>query len=817
MWFLKMEEKMYFKWFIAKYLKLYCGIIIILFFTLVNSLTVTQSGTGMSVTVQSTGEYSVTTSTPAWTFSGNCSKALSDVVQVNGTDNLGKFTGISFNLTSTGPLQGTIRLYEGLPVTMFSMKALAGMASLGVSFPNFTTYPKTNMYNMGQKNKKFSDPTFVLTEIGDNSPLVSFNTQGETFIYSAADHFWEVSNSYSGALRSLIKSWATPLPSGWDHQVILAVGKGVNHIFDVWGEGLRGYYGKKLPSNEAEIPLKTMGFWTDNFAYYYYKVDAQFRNYEEQLLAVKDYFKNTVKVPLGYMMLDSWWYKKGCNQSWRDFVGCYLYQVSPDVFPSGLNGFYKKMGVPMVTHHRWYEASCSPIAKKYGLSGGLPTKYDAWKEIVYGVGDSGVVTFEQDWLDANARVGQHIGDFDSAMGNMARACAEKKMTVQYCMAPPMNYMQAMKHQNVTTMRTTDDGYTQAHWNGHILNSRFCWSAGMFPWVDCFKSSDKGSVISAVVAANFFPPSEKMGNETVANILPATRKDGMLVHPDVPGLPTDNTLIDMARGVAANPVSVALTDHGNNVKTYYLWVPGANAQSYSFDPAVDGTASQSGYYAYHWFNKTGKVIATGDKLTATCSAGTGKFDYWIMAPVASCGIAFLGDLSKYASCGRSRVTSLSHSSKQVKATIDLEVLEASVTLSGYAKEKPIVICSDNATIGTVSFANNLFTVVLTPRSGSRTPMTVAIGADSSVGLMENHSEGHPFSVKISAFHGIIKADIGNSGDFMINVFSLNGKLVCSENCQNLKSWTSMGNQLQKGTYIVRITTTKTSHVQKCIVR
>jgi hypothetical protein len=782
-----------------------------------HGLNVTQPATGISLSVETSGTYTVTTSVPTWTFAGNLDKTLSELAQTSGEDKLGAYTGITFKLTGTGPLLGTIRIYAKQPVVMFSMKTLAPMGTLGVTFPDITTYPKTDMYYCGQIDTMFAVPTFTLSQIDDNSPLVSFNASAETFIYSAADHFWEVSNTYTNALRSTVKNWATPIPSGWDHQAILAVGKGINAVFNAWGEGLRGYYGKPLPSNEAEIPLKKIGFWTDHFAYYYYKVDPPFANYEEQLVAVRDYYKNTHKLPLGYMMLDSWWYKKGCNQRWNDMVGIYLYQASPQVFPSGLNGFYKKLGIPLVTHHRWYEASCSPIAKTYGLSKGLPTKYAAWKEIAYGVGDSGVVTFEQDWLNGNAQVAQRIGDFDSAMGNMALACAEKKMTVQYCMAPPTYWMQAMKLSNVTTIRTVDDGYEQYRWNDHIVNSRFAWSAGMYPWVDCFKSSDKGSLVSAVISAAFFPPSDKMGAEVIANILPATRKDGILIHPDVPALPTDNTMINSAKKIAANPVTVAWTDHGNRLKTCYLWVPGANAPSYSFDPVNDGGMNvPRGVYAYNWFNKSGTFVASGSKLSSTCSAGTGKFDFWIVAPVADCDIAFLGDLSKYASCGRSRVTALSHAATQVTATVDLEPEEPNVTLSGYALTKPEAACSDNATLGPVFYSDNIFNVVLTPKAGVRTPLKVAFGSNPSVGINNANHTYRETELSVSSHQGRIRAAIDQKTDFIVYVYSLDGKLVHCARCLARHAWTSPRGLFDKGTWIVRVVALKKTYAQKVIV-
>jgi hypothetical protein len=783
------------------------------------SLTVNQSATGLSVTVETSGAYSVAAAAPAWTFGGNLSKTLSEVTQTDGSDKIGKFTGITFTLTGTGPLQGTIRLYERIPVAIFSMKTLAQMANMGVTFPQFTSYPNTNMLYLGQVNNVFTPVTHALASIGDQSALIAYNTQSETYCFSPIDHFWEVSNLYSGSLRSTIKSWASPLPSGWDHQVILAVGKGINATCDAWGEGLRGYWGKPLPSNQADLAMNKLGFWMDNISYYYYRVDGGYANYEAQTVAIVDYWKNTVKIPLSYLQLDSWWYIKGCNQGWNSSsAGCYIYKAHSQVFPTGLTGLHNKVKIPFVTHHRWYEASCSPIATKYGLSGGLPIKYTAWKEIISGVADTGSICFEQDWLQHTAQVAQHIGDLDSALGNMARVCAEKKITQQYCMTGPMHYLQAAKYPTVNSIRTTDDGYRQAVWNWHILNSRLCWSVGVFPWVDCFKSSSKGCVVSAVMAATYFPPSDKMGAENMTNLLPALRRDGVLVHPDIPGLPTENTFINMARGTAANPIQRTWTDHGNNLKTWYIWVPGANASNYTFDLAQEGVNAPNGAYAYEWLTKKGKTVTSGGQLTDACAYGTEAFDYWILAPIAPCGIAFLGDLSKYTSCGRSRVTALTHSATQVLATIDLETQESSVTLSGYATAKPNAVCSDNATIGAVNFSNNMFTVVLTPKAGARTPMNVAFGSDPTVGARRTApSFLQASSITVSTSQGRITADMGRLSDFTVQVFTLTGRLMQSALCRNRSSWTSTGERFEAGTYLIRIATPEASYVKKCLVR
>ena len=146
--------------------------------------------------------------------------------------------------------------------------------------------------------------------------------------------------------------------------------------------------------------------------------------------------------------------------------------------------------------------------------------------------------------------------------------------------------------------------------------------------------------------------------------------------------------------AANLVSFTYTNHGNNFYTYYVWAAGANATSYSFSPASEGfPAPANGMYAYNWVAKTGQFVSAGNSLSSTCASGTNAFQYWVVAPVGAEGIAFLGDLSKYISCGKQRITSLVDAATQVTAKVDLEPQEDSVVLSGYATTKPAAVCSN----------------------------------------------------------------------------------------------------------------------------
>ena len=145
------------------------GCFVLLFCSMGHALTITQSATGISLSVDATGAYTITTTTPAWTFSGSLAKTLTNIVQVDSSDKIGAYTGITFSLTGTGPMQGTIRMYQSIPVVMFSMKTLAQMASMGVNFPDITTSP-ANMLHLAQQRTTFAVPTFDIASAGNIAP-----------------------------------------------------------------------------------------------------------------------------------------------------------------------------------------------------------------------------------------------------------------------------------------------------------------------------------------------------------------------------------------------------------------------------------------------------------------------------------------------------------------------------------------------------------------------------------------------------------------------------------------------------------------------
>src|SRR5262249_11859053 len=162
-----------------------------------------------------------------------------------------------------------------------------------------------------------------------------------------------------------------------EHRTLLVMENGINRAFDSWGRALTSLSGKIRPANDTDVSLNKIGYWTDNGAAYYYHM-AGSMSYEQTLSAVKADF-DRVGVPLGYLQLDSWFYPKGSVARWdNNGAGIFQYVAAAPPFMSGLAKFQQNVGVPLITHSRWIDAS-SPYRMQYKMSGNVVTDPAYWE------------------------------------------------------------------------------------------------------------------------------------------------------------------------------------------------------------------------------------------------------------------------------------------------------------------------------------------------------------------------------------------------------------------------------------------------------
>jgi len=490
----------------------------------------------------------------------------------------------------------------------------------------------------------------------------------------------------NGEITSGIEPSIATIPAGTAYQYMLVADTGINKTFDEWGDALTALSGKRRVSNETDLTLRALGYWTDNGATYYYRYDESL-GYAATLLGIRDDFAR-IRIPLGYMQLDSWFYGKGPNDAWdaRD-NGIYLYRASPRLFADGLSGFQQRVGLPIVTHARWLDPS-SPYRTQYVVSGNVAIDPKYWDDTMRYLRDSGVVTYEQDWIHDRARALENLTDPSAFFDDMAAAADRYGMTMQYCGPDPEHVLQGTRYDALTTMRVSGDRFEPEKWDEFLYASRFVTAVGAWPWVDVFMSAETKNLLLATLSGGPVGVGDALGTESPSNLLMSVRADGTIVKPDTPFVPTDQTYIAQARSSDAPMIAAASTEDENGA-TYYVFAYARGSTSSSvirFVPSQLGTeASGRSQYVYDYFAGTGRAIPAGS-LFEDAVAADGS--YYVVAPIGLSGMAFLGDLENFASVGKNRVASV-RDDGSIDAVIRFAPSEGSRMLTVFSPHEPHV--------------------------------------------------------------------------------------------------------------------------------
>jgi hypothetical protein len=649
--------------------------------------TVTVVGSGVTVQVEYTGVYTIITGTPRWIFSGSVGVPLSHLALNAGTDPLGDYRELAFTYQGKVARQSSIRVYASRPVVLFSTTYLAA-GSNTEPFPTFTSYP-LNLFHLSY-HSAFAVYGFNLN--GVDGPWLFFDAHANSFVLSPAANFMVArtvvnsDNSISSGIDQRIGS----LPRGFSHRTMLAFGAGINRTYDIWGHALTDLQGKIRPANDANVTLAKLGYWTDNGAFYYYKYIPS-KGYAGTLEAIKRDFAQR-GIPLGYMQLDSWWYPKGPSPAWNHISGgTYTYVADPTLFPQGLGAFQRQLGLPLVVHGRWIDPR-SPYRSKYRISGNVPVDPNYWKTVMDYLRSSGVVTYEQDWLSAQARANENLTDPAAFLSGMANAASADGLTLQYCMADPYDFMQSTMYSNMSTARVSTDHFMRSKWDDFLYDSRFASALGVWPWSDVFMSTETDNLLLSTLSGGIVGVGDKIGTESRTNLMQVIRADGVIVKPDTSIVPADETYLADAQGANGPMVAAAYTYHTNLV-TAYVFVYGRHgSQIATFTPAALGITGRA--YVYNYFTRRGTVVDPGQSFSERVGGTTGS--YYVVVPVGPSGIAFLGDAGKFVSLGNKRISQLSDNGT-IQATVTFAPGEKTVTLHGYAPTMPKV----SATSGSVS--------------------------------------------------------------------------------------------------------------------
>ncbi len=313
--------------------------------------------------------------------------------------------------------------------------------------------------------------------------------------------------------------------------------------------------------------------------------------------------------------------------------------------------------------------------------------------------NNGVLTYEQDWLSAQAASANNLTDPNAWMSAMASSANQYGLTLQYCMPDPRHLLQSSMYSTVVTARVSDDHFMRSRWDNFIYDSRFASALGVWPWTDVFMSRETSNLLISTLSAGMVGIGDQLDAGNKANLLQTVRPDGVIVKPDASLVPVDATYLDEVQNLDAKPamVAAAYSYHTNMNAAYVFAYSRTNDQQQqaSFTPASLGFNGSA--YVYDYFAGQGTVVQANQSFKAKVGFNG---SYYIVVPVGASGIAFLGDAGKFAALGSKRISSL-YDDGTVHATVAFANHESPVTLHGYAPSKPTVTTT-NGTVSAVSY-------------------------------------------------------------------------------------------------------------------
>jgi hypothetical protein len=663
---------------------------------------------GVTAAVDPGGSYDLWVAKPGWHFGGNIGAPLSNITAVTGADAIGPYSEISFDFQTDAARHGAVRAYANQPVVLFTI-TYSSAAPNAFFFPNWSQYPQ-NLDRLTYSGI-FAPPSF--NSSSNEGPWAFFDSSANAFIVSPAGHFMVSTTGFgpNGELASGISTQIATLPQGFQQRTFLVVEPGINRAFETWGHAMTAYFGKTRPANDADTSLNKIGYWTDNGATYYYHT-ADGLPYEQTLSGIKSNF-DRLGIGLGYIQLDSWFYPKGPNASWSaNGSGIYQYLAAPALFPDSLSGFQRSLGVPLITHARWIDPS-SPYHQTYKMSGNVVTDPLYWNSTAGYLASSGVATYEQDWLDDKAHTDFNLTDPDLFLDNMASALSQRGLTVQYCMASPRHFLHSVRHNNVTTIRTSEDRFVPARWTNFLYTSRLAAALGLWPFTDVLMSTETGNLLVATLSGGPVGIGDPIGAISGPNLLRAARADGVIVKPDVPLTPIDSSYFGAAHApnlaqITGAQIAAAHTDFGTLRTSYVLaYAQGGDAIA-TFQPSDLGVDRPA--YLYDYFGGSGRVVHPSDTVSMPTAGGV---LYLIAAPIGPSGIAILGDLGQFVTAGKKRIAAMGDYGV-VHVNVVFANGEKSRILSGYSPSAPVARASAG-TAGPVKFdaATQRFQLAVSP--------------------------------------------------------------------------------------------------------
>jgi hypothetical protein len=372
---------------------------------------------------------------------------------------------------------------------------------------------------------------------------------------------------------------------------------------------------------------------------------------------------------------------------------------------------------------------------------------------------------------------------------MQAAAAANGINLQYCMVQGRDFLQGSVYTNLMTVRTSQDDFNTNRWTEFLFGSRIAQAMGIWPWSDVFMSSETRNLLLSTLSAGPVGVGDPLGAANAANLSKSVRRDGVIVKPDFPLVPVDDTYINDALHLNRPFVAMTRSDHDDS-RALYVFAYGENAANLSaaFTPASFGISSNA--YVYDYFAATGTVVNAGGafNFTTTMPNGTNGGTYFIAVPVGPSGIAFLGDTNKFVTRGRKRIASFSDTGL-LRATVAFAAGESNVTLCGYAPSSPYPLALVGSTNNlTYNAATHFFTLRVSPGNSGAATVAFSLAPVPSLNIAPGPAGQFQISWPAAALGYVLEKTTNLASP---TVWYQTSEVVDSTNGQNVVTITNTG--------------------------
>jgi len=673
--------------------------------------------------VDDSGSYSIQQADFDWKLKGRGPFRVSK--RVEGSDRLGDYSEYRLEWNPPSKLTGRIRVYGTAQTVLFTISTPTATTQLP-QFPSFHQIPDA-LHVLSYRELPYAPHAWSGEQNG--TPWVLFDEAGDTCVLSAASDFL-VSRMWGDGRHEIGSglNWQlTSIPAGFEHSSILVFGKGVVPTVRAWGRALTTLGGRTTCALDSEPLLKSLGYWTDRGAHYYYSFDPD-KGYAGTLEMLRQNWRKKA-IPVRYLQLDSWWYPKADLVSekkdgtkvvdlsafgWQGIGNTWLYQADPAVLPDGLSGLQQVLDLPLIVEGKGVDPK-SPLAQTYHIAGTAPIDQGYWETMARLLFDCGVVCYEQDYLSEiykdSPGLPANLENANLFTSGMTSAMSRYGITMQYSMALPRFFLEATRFSNITTARTSADRFERSGWDDFIYASLLARACGMWPSADVCRSTEPDNLLVETLSAGTVGIGDEIGTENLDNIHRVARADGAIVKPDETLAPTEDSLI--GDSVLSHEPLVAWTysDHAMRTAYVFAFARKHDAENFSFTPSEFGLTGQ--VYVYDYFAATGRLVNATQSYSDT--VGDSERSYYIVAPVSGAGIALVGDTGKFVPCGRQRIPRITDTDGHLGVTIEFANPDQDASLTGYSIAPPKVISNDGVN-DAVQYdpATKLFTIAVRPK-------------------------------------------------------------------------------------------------------